>query len=87
MTVANLVSSATLPMLADRGVPSILSAAVVSSKFRAMLLSDPANALDLGFCGQSFSLDPEEKEKIISIHATSLPDFARQLTSIVGSYE
>jgi hypothetical protein len=81
MTVANAVSSYTIPMMSDRGVTSLISAAVVSTKFRTLLLTDPANAMDSGYCGQSFSLKPEEKEKILSIHATSLTDFARQLTN------
>jgi hypothetical protein len=81
MTIANAVSSFTIPMMPDRGVTSLLSAAVVNTKFRTLLLTDPANALDTGYCGQSFSLKPEEKEKILSIHATTLTDFARQLTN------
>jgi hypothetical protein len=87
VTVMNAVSSYTVPVVPYHGVTSILTAAVVNSKFRTMLLSDPANALDSGYCGQRFYLKPEEKERILSIHASNLTDFALQLTSNAPHHE
>ena len=57
----------------------LLAAAVVDAKFRSILLNDPQVALDEGYQGQYFSLDVYEKDLLISIHAQSLQDLARQL--------
>jgi hypothetical protein len=58
----------------------ILTAAVVNSHFRQMLLANPAKAIAGGFGGEAFSLASDEKKRLSSIKANSLADFARQLT-------
>lgn len=61
------------------GVNHLIAAAVVDSSFRKLLLADPVQALEKGYYGQLFRLTHEERRRILSIQAGSLPDFARQL--------
>lgn len=58
----------------------LVTAAVVNKKFCDLLLTSPAAALAAGYNGESFHLRPEEQEVVISIRASSLTDFAIQLT-------
>jgi hypothetical protein len=60
----------------------ILSAAVINSSFRKMLLSDPLKAVSGGYSGEEFHLQHDEKDRLASIHATSLAEFAAQLSQI-----
>ena len=57
-----------------------MNAAIISREFRDLLLSDPATALATGCNGESFCLTPEEEQLVFSIRASSLTDFAVQLT-------
>jgi len=64
-----------------RELSRLVSAAVVSREFCDLLLGDPATALRIGYNGSgSFQLTPEDQELVLSIRATSLADFAAQLT-------
>jgi hypothetical protein len=58
----------------------LLTAAVINQKFRKLLLADPAIALASGFNGEPFHLASEDKNRVLSISAKSLADFAMQLT-------
>ena len=58
----------------------LITAAVVNQKFCNLLLTNPAMALATGYNGETFRLATEEQELILSIRATSLADFAMQLT-------
>jgi hypothetical protein len=60
----------------------ILSAAVINSSFRELLLSDPVKAISNGYSGEQFELDREDKNRLATIHATSLAEFAAQLSQI-----
>ena len=60
----------------------LLSAAVINSNFRSMLLSDPAKAIAGGYSGEKFNLDHSDQRRLSSIHANSLADFASQLVKI-----
>jgi hypothetical protein len=60
----------------------ILSAAVINTKFREMLLSDPVKAISNGYSGEQFDLDREDQNRLATIHATSLAEFAAQLSQI-----
>ena len=60
----------------------ILSAAVINSSFRSMLLSDPAKAIANGYSGEKFNLGHADQKRLSSIHANSLADFASQLANI-----
>lgn len=57
----------------------LLTAAVVNERFRKLLLLDAARALQEGYCEETFHFTPEELQHVISIRASSLPDFAQQL--------
>jgi hypothetical protein len=56
-----------------------LSAAVISPRFRLLLLSNPAKALEAGYGGEYFSLPREARRRVAAIQATSLAEFAEQL--------
>jgi len=60
----------------------ILSAAVINSHFRQMLLNDPAKAISNGYSGEQFDINSEEKVRLSAIRATSLADFAAQLSQV-----
>jgi hypothetical protein len=57
----------------------LLSAAVVSPRFRRLLLSDPAAALAAGYNGEQFHLTPEEYAAVTSLRVYTIRDFAAQL--------
>ena len=60
----------------------IISAAVVNSHFRSILLNDPASAIAGGYSGECFSLGSNEQKKLGAIRASSLADFAAQLSAV-----
>jgi hypothetical protein len=60
----------------------ILSAAIINSSFRSMLLSDPAKAIAGGYSGEKFNLGHADQKRLSTIHASSLADFAKQLANI-----
>jgi hypothetical protein len=60
------------------GISRLLSAAVVDTTFRNMLLTNPRMVLSSGYNGELFPLNREEQETLLSIRATSLTDFANQ---------
>jgi hypothetical protein len=60
----------------------ILSAAVINTDFRKMLLKDPIKAVSSGYSGEKFNLNSEDKNRLASIRAASLADFAAQLSQI-----
>lgn len=57
----------------------LLAAAAISSRFRSVLLADPGKALRAGFGGEQFSLSPPVREMLVSIQASTMPDFVRKL--------
>jgi hypothetical protein len=57
----------------------MLSAAVVSRRFRNLLLTDPQAALHSGYQGESFQLSENERNAVLAIHAGDLREFAAQL--------
>ncbi|MEN4041059.1 MAG: hypothetical protein ROW39_01855 [Anaerolineaceae bacterium] len=66
----------------DKESSRLLTAAVINRRFRQVLLNDPGRALSQGYGGEAFYLRSEEKANIARIQASSLEDFARQLTQI-----
>ncbi|HZD57901.1 MAG TPA: hypothetical protein VE136_14315 [Anaerolineales bacterium] len=63
----------------DSGLNRLLSAAVINREFRKLLLSKPDDALALGYKGERFCLEQEERELILSLQAKTLPDLAFRL--------
>ncbi len=57
----------------------LLSAAVVSPRFRQLLLSDPSAALAAGYNGETFHLTLTEHAAVSSIRVGTVRDFAAQL--------
>jgi hypothetical protein len=57
----------------------LLSAAIVSSNFRNLLINNPESALAKGYQGEKFNLSNEDYHWLVSIEATDLPNFASQL--------
>lgn len=60
----------------------LLQAAVMNRRFRDSLLADPVRAIESGYCGEKFSFTREEKLRIRAIQASSLEDFAAQISQI-----
>jgi hypothetical protein len=63
----------------QREYSRILTAAVISSQFRQKLLANPEKAITAGYAGEVFHLEGEEKMRLKSIRARSLPEFASAL--------
>lgn len=61
----------------------ILTAAVINIQFRQLLLSNPGKAIESGYGGETFALAREEKKRVAEIHATTLADFASQLSQVM----
>ena len=86
-SVANLTShggeAGELPhrRAANHEFSRLLSAAVVSSRFRQMLLLDPARALAEGYLGERFDFDAADHEIMLSIQASTLQEFVLEFTS------
>ena len=57
----------------------LLSAAIVSTGFRNMLISNPETAIDKGYQGEKFNLNPDEYRWLVSVQATDLASFASQM--------
>lgn len=69
----------------NREVSKLLTAAVVSKAFCQLLLTNPAQALEDGYNGMRFALTNQEKELLLSIQATSLPELATQISTQNGN--
>ncbi len=69
--------------MAHQEYSRILTAAVINIQFRQLLLSNPGKAIEVGYGGESFSLAREEKKRVEAIRATSLADFAFQLSQVL----
>ena len=69
-----------LPSPDNGALSRLFAAAVTDRKFRELLLSDPAQALAIGYKGETFHLTPEDREIVRSIQeAASLSHLAEQL--------
>jgi hypothetical protein len=60
----------------------LLTAAVINGSFRQALLNNPSEAITSGFGGEAFNLSADVVKRVSSIRATSLAEFATQLTQI-----
>jgi len=80
MNMNSYFGTATMP--GGRELSRLLTAAVINQRFCHLLLNYPAKALASGFNGESFRLAMDEKERVLSIRANNIQDFARQLADI-----
>lgn len=82
MQKPEMATSAPLSM-AHQEYSRILTAAVINFQFRQLLLTNPGKAIESGYGGESFYLAREEKKRVAEIRATSLADFASQLSQVL----
>lgn len=61
------------------GLNQLVCAALINDRFCQTLLSNPAQALAMGYQDQSFSLTPEERTFVLGVRARQLEDFAAQI--------
>lgn len=73
------------PHAVSKELGKLLCAATVSLDFCQRLLTAPNQALDDGYNGESFKLTPQERAVVLSLEASSLADFARQLLNQLGT--
>ena len=62
----------------------LMAAAVVNPGFCSLLLVDPKQAIEDGYQGEHFNLDDEDRYLVLSTHADSLADLARQFVQALG---
>lgn len=66
-----------------RALSRVITAAVVNRTFRDLLLNNPDQALSEGYNSESFALQDDEREHILSINAQSVSDLAAQLAHVL----
>jgi len=71
----------------DREYSRIITAAVINAKFRKLLLSNPRMAIENGFGGEAFNLEQKESERLSAIKASTLAEFASQMTEFPYAYK
>jgi hypothetical protein len=76
----DVVPQASQEWVNGKGLSRLLSAAVINQEFCDLLLTEPAAAVTAGYNGEAFQLETDEQELVRSICATSLADFAQQLS-------
>lgn len=62
----------------------LISAAVVSEEFCALLLRNPARAIEEGYGSETFEFAPDEQARIVSVRASSLPEFVLHVMDLDG---
>ncbi|MCB2213761.1 hypothetical protein KQH50_00040 [bacterium] len=63
-------------------ISRLLTAAVINGSFRKALLNDPGRAISSGFGGEAFNLGSDVVQRVSTIRANSLADFATQLSEL-----
>lgn len=66
-------------------ISRLLVAAAVNPKFCTRLLSNPRQALQAGFGGEGFPLSQSTRDVLVSIRASTLPEFALKLNELLAS--
>lgn len=79
-------SIATLDVANDAdSISRLLVAAAVNPKFCSRLLTNPRQALQTGFGGEGFPLSQPTREMLVSIRASTLPEFALKLNELLAN--
>ena len=60
----------------------LITAAVINGQFRQALLTNPGKAISAGYGGEAFNLAGDVKQRLSTIRANSLADFASQLAQL-----
>ena len=63
-------------------ISRLLTAAVINGSFRKALLNNPGKAISSGFGGEAFNLGADVVQRVSTIRANSLSDFATQLSQL-----
>ncbi|HSB03107.1 MAG TPA: hypothetical protein VLE49_20825 [Anaerolineales bacterium] len=63
----------------------LLVAAAINPRFCAALLTDPQRALQAGFGGEGFPLSPTTLNRLVSIQASTLPEFVLKLNEALAT--
>jgi len=71
------------PASLSKNINRLLSAMVVSPRFRHLLFTDPVTALDAGYNGEKFQLTATEYAAVTSLRVNTVRDFAAQLLRIL----
>jgi hypothetical protein len=61
----------------------LMHAAIISTRFRTHLLTNPMAAIETGYMGESFQFSGEIKSQLRDIHAGTLEEFASKVIKIV----
>lgn len=62
----------------------LISAAVVSEEFCALLLRNPVRAIEKGYGSETFDFSPAERARIRAVRASSLPEFILHVMELDG---
>ncbi|HEX7557518.1 MAG TPA: hypothetical protein VF338_12890 [Leptolinea sp.] len=63
----------------------LVHAAIINSRFRQMLLTNPQCTIEKGYFGESFHFSNEMKEQINHIRVGTLEEFSSQVLQIVDA--
>ncbi len=66
-------------------IARLLVAAAINPRFCTTLLADPQQAVQVGFGGEGFPLSQTTLDKLVSIRASTLPEFVCQLNEMLAS--
>ena len=63
----------------------LLVAAAINPRFCAALLTNPQHALQAGFGGEGFPLSQTTLDSLVSIQASTLPEFVFKLNEVLAN--
>lgn len=66
-------------------ITRLLIAAAINPRFCTALLTDPQRALQAGFGGESFPLSQTTVDRLVSIRASTLPEFILKLNEVLAN--
>jgi hypothetical protein len=64
-------------------ITRLLIAAAINPRFCTALLTDPQHALQAGFGGEGFPLTQTARDSLVSIRASTLPEFVFKLNEVL----
>ena len=65
-------------------ISRLLIAAAINPRFCTVLLADPHRAVQGGFGGEGFPLSSTALDRLVSIQASTLPEFVSKLNEALG---
>ena len=68
--------------LIQHEISRLLTAAAINGAFRQALLNNPSQAISSGFGGEVFNFSADVVQRLSSIRAASLAEFASHMISI-----